>query len=248
MLIASANFAGPPKLPIMSEKVSILAYNTYRITRVNTLRIFIFATKCIMEPYQRLQQARAKRNFEQAVDAARAYGWKESTYISHENGIRGLKPAVAKRYAKAFKVTPEWLLYGDTRRADAPDQAKVVRVIGYVGAGAQAYFDDPGDLTDEVPAPDGATEETVAVEVRGESLGPLFDRWLVFYDDVHRPVTADQINRLCVVGLRDGRIMVKKIKRSAARRGLYHLLSNEGPPILDVEIEWAAKVINMVPR
>jgi hypothetical protein len=200
-----------------------------------------------MEPYQRLQQARSKA-FDQAVDAARAYGWTESTYISHENGTRGLRASVAKRYAKAFKVTAEWLLYGDTKPAGKAVKSETVRVVGYVGAGAQAYFDDPGDLTDEVPAPEGSTDETVAVEVRGDSLGPLFDRWLVFYDDVHRPVTPDQINRLCVVGLRDGRILVKQIKRSAGRKGLYHLISNEGPPILDVEIEWAAKVLNMVPR
>lgn len=201
-----------------------------------------------MEPYERLQQARENARFEQAIDAARAYGWTPSTYISHENGTRGLMPEVAERYAKAFKVTPEWLLYGRKKPAGDGLAPKAVPVVGYVGAGAQAYFDDPGDLSDDVPAPDGATDHTVAVEVRGESLGPLFDRWLVFYDDVHRPVTPDQVNRLCVVGLRDGRILVKKIKKSAGRKGLYHLLSNEGPPILDVEIEWAAKVLNMVPR
>jgi hypothetical protein len=100
---------------------------------------------------------------------------------------------------------------------------------------------------DEVSAPDNATDTTVAVEVRGESLGALFDRWLVFYDDVQRPVTPDQINQLCVVGLADGRIMIKKIQR-ARGKGLFHLLSNTEGPILDVEIEWAARVRSMVPK
>lgn len=201
-----------------------------------------------MEPSDRLRKARLEHGYQNAVDAARAYGWGVSTYVSHENGTRGLKPEVADRYAKAFKVPAEWILYGKKRAAPENGTTKTVRVVGYVGAGAQAYFDDPGDLTDDVPAPEGASSETVAVEVRGESLGPLFDRWLVFYEDVRRPVSLDQINRLCVVGLRDGRILVKKVQRSKARKGLYHLLSNEGPPILDVEIEWAARVINMVPR
>lgn len=203
----------------------------------------------MMEPSDRLKQARLKAGYENAVDAARAYGWGVSTYVSHENGTRGLKPRVADRYAKAFRVAAEWILFDKGKKAGQPaEPPKTVPLVGYVGAGAQAHFDNPGDLTEDVQAPEGASSETVAVEVRGESLGPLFDRWLVFYDDVRRPVALDQINSLCVVGLRDGRILVKKVQRSKARKGLYHLLSNEGPPILDVEIEWAAKVINMVPR
>jgi hypothetical protein len=203
-----------------------------------------------MEQAKRLEQARISARFEKAVDAARAYGWKESTYISHENGTRGLRREVVEGYAKAFRVAPEWIQFGISKKSPPVAKAtpKVVRVVGYVGAGAQTFFfDDQGDI-DEVPAPDSASDRTVAVEVRGESLGALFDRWLVFYDDVHRPVTTDQIGRLCVVGLRDGRIMVKKVQKSRGRQGLFHLLSNTEGPILDVEIEWAARVINMVPR
>lgn len=202
-----------------------------------------------MEPKDRLQKARQDAGFENAVDAARAYGWTESTYISHENGTRGLKPKKAEQYARAFKVTPEWLLYNRSRKAAPADPAtKTVPLVGYVGAGAEAYFFGDQGEHDDVPAPEGATEETVAVEIRGESLGALFYRWLAFYNDVHRPVTADQLGKLCVVGLKDGRILVKKIQRSRGRQGLFHLLSNTEAPILDVEIEWAARVISMVPR
>lgn len=202
-----------------------------------------------MEPCDRLQEARRKAGYETAVDAARAYGWGESTYISHENGTRGIKPRVADTYAKAFKVTPEWLLYGKTKKTSQTMEARpTVPLVGYVGAGAAAhFFSDQGPLG-EVPAPDGASDSTVAVEIRGDSLGALFDRWLVFYDDVHRPVTSDQVGKLCVVGLQDGRILIKKIQRSRTRQGLFHLLSNTETPIFDVEIEWAAKVLNMVPQ
>jgi transcriptional regulator with XRE-family HTH domain len=133
--------------------------------------------------------------------------------------------------------------------AEAPDErgAPTVKVVGYVGAGAAAHFYAvaQGDL-DEVPAPEGATAETVAVEIRGNSLGELFDRWLVFYDDVRRPVTSDLIGRLCVIGLSDDRVLVKKIRRG--RDGLYDLHSNNEDPIRDAVIEWAARVKNMVPR
>ncbi len=203
----------------------------------------------MMEPSDRLQKARREAGYDNAVDAARAFGWGQSTYISHENGTRGLKPPVAEKYAKAFRVTPEWLLYGSKgKKTPAPADRRTVPLVGYVSAGAAAHFFGDQGPFDDVPAPEGASDETVAVEIRGDSLGALFDRWLVFYDDVHRPVTADQIGKLCVVGLLDGRILIKKIQRSRARQGLFHLLSNTEAPLLDVEIEWAAKVINMVPQ
>ena len=122
-----------------------------------------------------------------------------------------------------------------------------VKVVGYVGAAAAAHFYAvaQGEL-DEVPAPEGATPATVAVEIRGSSLGELFDRWLVFYDDVRRPMTPDLIGHLCVVGLADDRVLIKKIRRGA--NGLYDLLSNVEEPIRGVEIEWAARVKSMFPR
>lgn len=209
-----------------------------------------------MEPFERLQLAREKAGYPDASDAARAFDWKIPTYISHENGTRGLRKDTAERYAKALRTTPEWLLYErgkppkgvEQQRPAAQIRQRTVDLVGYVGAGAIAHFTDPGTLG-EVAAPDGlATDTTVAVEVRGDSLGALFDRWLVFYDDVKRPVTSDQIGRLCVVGLEDGRILIKKIQKARGRPNTYHLLSNTEAPILDVEIEWAARVKSMVPR
>ncbi|MCC6776667.1 MAG: helix-turn-helix domain-containing protein [Hyphomicrobiales bacterium] len=130
-----------------------------------------------------------------------------------------------------------------------PDEAvgPTVRVVGYVGAGSEAHFYAvaQGDM-DEVPAPEGSTKDTVAVEIRGDSLGSLFDRWLVFYDEVRRPITSDMIGRLCVVGLADDRVLIKKVRRG--RNGLYTLVSEREPPIENVAIEWAARVKNMVPR
>lgn len=160
-------------------------------------------------------------------------------YRKLEYGERELKAAQIEKFARLFDASDAEVLGRDTRQA--------VPLVGYVGAGAEAHFyataDDPREMID---APDGATENTVAVEIHGESLGPLFDRWIVFYDEVRSPVTPDLIGRLCVVGLIDDRVLVKKIQRS--RGGSYILLSNTEAPMVDVEIAWAAKVLNMVPR
>ena len=120
-----------------------------------------------------------------------------------------------------------------------------VPLVGYVGAGATAHFVPSGQLG-EVDRPDWANDTTVAVEIRGESLGPLFDQWIVFYDDVRRPVTADLIGRLCVVGLADGRVLIKKLKRGKGKT--FDLLSQTEDPIRNVVIEWAGRVKQMVPR
>lgn len=199
------------------------------------------------EPSDRLQEARRKAGFENASDAARAYGWNEVTYRAHESGTRGLRKDPAQRYARAFRVPVEWLLFARKSDQPAEESPATVPLVGYVGAGAQTFFfGDQGEL-DRVPAPENSTESTVAVEIRGESLGSFFDRWLIFYDEVRRPVTPDLIGKLCVVGLDTGQILVKKIQRSRAR-GLFHLVSQTEGPILDVAIEWAAKVKAMVPR
>lgn len=194
------------------------------------------------ESNDRLRQARERAGFESASAASRRFGWTHSTYASHENGQTPVPVKAAEKYAKAFRVSPAWILTGE-----AGPVRKTVPLVGYVAAGAVTrFFDDQGEI-DEVDAPDGSTSDTVAVEIRGDSLGSIFDRWLVFYDEVRSPITNDLIGKLCVVGLADGRIMVKKVQRSKTQ-GYYHLLSNTEEPILDAVIDWAAKVKNMVPR
>ncbi|MFL6798591.1 MAG: hypothetical protein ACJ8F3_14370 [Xanthobacteraceae bacterium] len=122
-----------------------------------------------------------------------------------------------------------------------------VPVVGYVGAGAKAHFYDvaQGEL-DQVDPPTGATEATVAVEIRGESLGAFFKRWLVFYDQIRQPLTDDLIGELCVVGLEVGRILIKQVQRGRLPT-LFTLISPNESAIRDVSVKWAAKV-NMIQR
>lgn len=165
-----------------------------------------------------------------------------------EGSRSGISTATIEALAPALETTATWLIEGSGSEDATEDTANgTVRLVGYVGAGAETHFYAvaQGDL-DEVPAPDGATEDTRAVEIRGDSLGSLFDRWLVFYDDVRRPVTNDLVGKLCVVGLADDRVLIKKIGKG--KRGRYQLLSEKEEPIEDAEIEWAASVKIMVPK
>ena len=59
---------------------------------------------------ERLKSARKKAGFKSASAAAEAFGWGDAGYRHHENGTRGFGLAVAKKYGRAFRVKPGWLL------------------------------------------------------------------------------------------------------------------------------------------
>lgn len=158
---------------------------------------------------------------------------------------RGISSDTLEAFAPVLETTSQWLLakIGPETRdgADSEEPPEPgIPIKGWVGAGSHAqYYPEETDL-DLAPMIAGATPQTVALEIRGTSLGELFDRWVVYYDDVRSPVTPDLIGKLCVVGLPDGNRLVKKLKR--ARGGLFDLISNTEEPIRNAAVEWAAKV------
>lgn len=95
----------------------------------------------IRAPNERLTEAREKAGFATAADAARALGVKLPTYYSHENGTSGLRPDVAAKYARKFRVSLEWLLTG---KGEAPTTGVVpfdnelegLPLLGNIQAGA----------------------------------------------------------------------------------------------------------------
>ncbi len=69
----------------------------------------------------RLREARQNAGFATATEAASRFGWKGPTYLGHENGSRGVTASAAKAYARAFRVSPEWLMFGGgSGETDAP--------------------------------------------------------------------------------------------------------------------------------
>jgi transcriptional regulator with XRE-family HTH domain len=175
---------------------------------------------------------------------ARALGRSPSAVTDLLNGRRRLRADEIAIAATYLGVEPPRLIGGGR----APPTRATVPLVGHVGAGAIAHFyaDGQGPF-DEVGAPDAASAKTVAVQIRGHSLGALFDNWLVFYDDVREPPGDDLVGRMCVCGLADGRVLIKALKRSQIA-GLWTLLSNAEPPIYDIALDWAALVREMRPR
>jgi phage repressor protein C with HTH and peptisase S24 domain len=122
-------------------------------------------------------------------------------------------------------------------------EQSTVPIVGYVGAGGTiAFSDGQGPFGEAEMPPVEGVAELVAVTVRGDSMsGMLEDGWTLYYDRRRVPPDESFFNRLCVVGLDDGRILVKKLYPGRKPRH-FDLHSTNAPPLLDQAVEWAAKV------
>lgn len=160
---------------------------------------------------ERLKLAREAARFATASDAAQAMAIPEPTYLGHENGSRGFSRK-AKKYARFFGVSLEWLLTG---KGDMFGKSRHIPVDGFVGAGAVVEFrrNTPGlDAPDEVVLPvDGMV---AALLVRGDSMYPrVLDGEFVLYDP--RPLRPELLaGEYAIVERLDGGKQVKLLKPS----------------------------------
>ena len=89
------------------------------------------------EPCDRLRELRIKKGYESTAAAAAAFGWNENTYKSHENGERGIKLSVARKYATAFGSSASFILTGDAVAAPVVQDVSSIPLAGVVAGG---YF------------------------------------------------------------------------------------------------------------
>lgn len=198
------------------------------------------------DPGSRLKRARKEAGYDTASDAARAMGVNIFTYTQHESGLRGIPRDAAIKYANFYRIRLEWLLTAKGETGSAVQTP----VVGYIGGGAEFFpVDDhpKGEGIELVPPPPGVLAPCVAARVRGDSMYPMLeDGWLVFWTRDHDGVTDDCINRLCVVQLKDGPTLVKRLRRGS-KPGRWTLESHNAPSRLDVLLEWAAPVLDIRP-
>lgn len=136
-------------------------------------------------------------------------------------------------------------LYAELFEKGAPAEGRQVKLAGFVGAGQEVYqFDEDG--AGFVDAPPGWTKATEAVEVRGDSMLPLYEEGTILYYSKQLP-PEQMVGRRCVIRLEDDRVLVKSIRRGS-ERGLYTLVSLNAPDIEDVALQWAAPIDWIKPR
>lgn len=195
----------------------------------------------------RLIIARERLEISQS-ELARRVGVTPQTIQAIEAG-KTKKPANIVAIAEAVGETAEYLMDGTSGKG-GNSHPKETPIIGVVQAGTAAidYSVGDGQTLGEVERPAMATHSTVALEVRGDSMGGRVEEGdIVFYDERREPVTPDLYGKLCIVGATDGRVMLKKIK-PGSRPGRFHLISYATDPEFDVPVDWAAKVTSIRPR
>jgi phage repressor protein C with HTH and peptisase S24 domain len=128
------------------------------------------------------------------------------------------------------------------------NQNGLVPVIGYVGAGdRQRIYDVDAGFIEEVEAPGQMADDTIALEIRGNSLGPAFNGGYVFYSEQPHGDIAQVVGDLCVVRTSDGATYVKTVEPGATPE-TFTLISIQGEPIENVALEWAVPVLAVTPR
>lgn len=191
---------------------------------------------------ERLRQARERAGYASASDAARAFGWGEAGYRHHENGTRSFGLDAAKKYARAFRIKPGWLLAMDGVDGAAPvanTTNSVLIVGGSVAAGvwreAQEVFDR---FEIEAPAPIPEAER-FGVVVEGHSMDQCYEPGTVLdcisvYSGGIEPEPGDHVicERVKPDGLRE-----RTVKELAFRGGRYFLVPRSSRPEFASEIE-----------
>lgn len=192
---------------------------------------------------QALGQIGAKKQ-----DMARAVFGREPSaatrFLSGERALRGNEPQKLADF-----IDQPVLEVAKRAGMDLRVAIPTVTVANRVGAGqriANVDPDSPGGGR-RVPCPLHIDpSKVVAVEVSGESMWPMQDRWLLFYTRDHLGVTTDELGKLCVVETENEEVFVKMLRRGS-KKGTFTLHSWSADPIEDVVVRWAARVLAIIP-
>jgi DNA-binding XRE family transcriptional regulator len=212
----------------------------------NTIPVFALKRRPVyrigMEDFEHLRELRDRNGLTQK-DLARLAGTTQPQINRLETGERPLTPQWAKRLAPHLGTTPVEIIF--------PEMSKkplTLPIVGRVGAstdGEVLQESDHGPFG-EITAPLGAKGTEAVVEVGGHSMGIYApDGSLILYDNRHDPPQENMLGEVCVVGLPDGRVLVKRLLRGS-RRGLFDLESVVGETMRDQIVDWAAVVLVVV--
>lgn len=197
---------------------------------------------------ERLKWARKQAGYETAAEAADALGEHKQNVRDQEAGRRGVSPEMAAKYARRYGVSRDWLLFGGPDPKRAAGEVSVP-ILGYVAAdpeGRVAFAHGQGPH-DEAPIPPGGDAESVALEVRGTSMGDLAPEGsLIYFEDQRTPPAEDMFGNYVVAELDTGEVVVKRLLRGS-EPGLYDLWSISAPLRQGVRVVWAAHITAIVP-
>ncbi|MEM6731599.1 MAG: helix-turn-helix domain-containing protein, partial [Myxococcota bacterium] len=153
-----------------------------------------------------------------------------------ETGERELTFSWIEKFTEALGQ-PASVLIGEAAVSRVP-------VVGYVGAGeAIHWLTTEGDLGLDHVDTNFGDEELLAVEVRGDSMYPVYrDRDLVLCPARSTVDVSECLNRDCVVQTTSGTGYIKTL-RAGAKKNRFRLSSYRAPDMDEVELAWATPVM-----
>ena len=128
------------------------------------------------DKHARLRKARLAAGFESAADAARANRWSVAGYRHHENGTAGWKDERAREYARAYRVSAQWLIFGigtgpDGEVAASTESGRPVAMVAQVPVLGSV---EAGIWHEVAPTEAGDATEHLTLDVSGFDPAQLF--------------------------------------------------------------------------
>jgi repressor LexA len=132
----------------------------------------------------------------------------------------------------------------------AEADGSTVKIMGYIGAGAEImpeFEQVPPEGLNQVHVPFPLPAEMLALEVRGDSMLPVYKdgHVIIVYKEQKRPTTAF-FGEEAAVRTSDGRRFLKTIMRGAGNA--VTLMSFNAAPIEDIQLEWIGEIFATIPR
>jgi repressor LexA len=128
-----------------------------------------------------------------------------------------------------------------------------VPIVGKIGAGGSVIFvtfqeDERPDPEDSVLRPPGVSGKLVALIVEGSSMFPKYrDGDIIYIQRDHQGVLEEDIGDDCAVRLKSGETYVKQLVRGSQPER-FTLRSLNAPDMENIEVEWATRVLFIMPR
>lgn len=132
----------------------------------------------------------------------------------------------------------------------AEADGSTVKIMGYIGAGAEImpeFEQVPPEGLNQVHVPFPLPAEMLALEVRGDSMLPVYKdgHVIIVYKEQKRPTPAF-FGEEAAVRTSDGRRFLKTIMRGAGNA--VTLMSFNAAPIEDIQLEWIGEIFATIPR
>lgn len=124
-----------------------------------------------------------------------------------------------------------------------------VPIVATIGSAGETHMLE--NALEMAPAPPTSSPDTLmAAKVAGNGMLPMFsDGWVIYWDQAaqmqQEPIER-LLGKLCVVCVVGDHLFVRKLIQGRSP-GHYDLWAANAEPLLDVEIQWAARVLWILP-